>query len=294
MRYTNRHLWTKTLICAALVALAVLVVGPYVLMNPARALRLADLALRYAVIPLALLAGALSYFEYHGIGPQEGIMRRGPSQPSVAITFDDGPNPLYTPRILDVLAEKNVKATFFVVGAHVRKYPDVARRIVAEGHDIANHTMRHRDLIPASREVVIAEIDECAAAIEDVTGVTATMLRPPRGIYGNAVRKLVVDKGYRMVLWTLSTIDWRGKSASAILRRVRTRIRPGGIILFHDSGALMKAEGGSRENTVQAVGMIIDYLRESRGYELVPVSELLRRLDAEEKPRIGAPVAEEA
>ncbi|RJQ53215.1 MAG: polysaccharide deacetylase family protein [Actinobacteria bacterium] len=287
MRSTSRYLLAKWLIAAVAVVLAVLVLRPYVLANPDRAMRLVELTLKFGVLPLSLLAGLITYYEYRGLGPQEGIVRRGRPEHAVALTFDDGPSPVYTAQILDVLNEKGAKATFFVVGEHVRKYPDLARRIVAEGHDIGNHTMNHRDLIPAGRQVVIDEIECCGATIEQVTGVAPVLFRPPRGIYGNAIRQLVVDMGYRMILWTLSTIDWRGKRPSSILRRVRARIRPGGIILFHDSGALIKCEGGSRENTVQAVGLVIDYLKDVRGYELVTVSEMLRRLDAEGRPSVG-------
>ncbi|MBS3908626.1 MAG: polysaccharide deacetylase family protein [Actinobacteria bacterium] len=223
------------------------------------------------------LAAFVSYFEYHGIGSQDGIVRRGPHEDIVAITFDDGPNPAYTPQLLDILKEKGVKATFFVVGLHVKKYPDIARRIVAEGHDIGNHTYTHKDLVPATRRMVLAQTHKTEQAIKRVTGRTTKLFRPPRGIYSGAVRRLLVDdEGYRLILWSVSSIDWRQTSPLKILRRVLCHTRPGSILLFHDSGAVLRREGASRQNTVDALPMVIDALRE-RGYEFVTMTEMLER-----------------
>lgn len=223
------------------------------------------------------LAAFVSYFEYHGIGSQDGIVRRGPHEDIVAITFDDGPNPAYTPQLLDVLKEKGVKATFFVVGLHVKKYPDIAHRIVAEGHDIGNHTYTHKDLVPATRRMVLAQTHKTEQVIKRVTGRTTKLFRPPRGIYSGAVRRLLVDEeGYRLILWSVSSIDWRQTSPAKILRRVLGYARPGSILLFHDSGALLRREGASRQNTVEALPMVIDALR-AKGYEFVTMTEMLER-----------------
>jgi len=224
---------------------------------------------------LLLLAIFLTYYVYHGFGSQEGIFRGGPHERLVSITFDDGPNPIYTPKILDILREKGVKATFFVVGRQVEKYPDVARRVVEEGHDIGNHTYSHRELVPSTRRIVLNQVRKADRAIQKATGVKTRLFRPPRGMYGNALRKILREEGYRIILWTVSTADWSGISAKAILRRIKLYVRRGGIILFHDSGALFRNEGASRENTVQALPMVIDYLWE-KGFEIVPISEMLK------------------
>jgi peptidoglycan/xylan/chitin deacetylase (PgdA/CDA1 family) len=251
-----------------------------------------DLSIKW-LWPLLLLsfvglAGFVSYFEYKGIGCQDGIVRRGPREKVVALTFDDGPNPIYTPKILDILKEKQVRASFFVLGVHVRKYPEIARRIVREGHDIGNHTYTHRDLVPATRAVILRQVRLTNKIIRHVTGVETRLFRPPRGVYSNAVRKLLVEEeGYRIILWTVSSIDWRRVSPRLIVRRVARYVSPGGILLFHDSGALIRREGGRRVNTVQALPLVIDYLR-AIGYEIVPVSELLRRLEEEEIEPRGA------
>ncbi|MEW6189475.1 MAG: polysaccharide deacetylase family protein [Actinomycetota bacterium] len=226
-------------------------------------------------VSLLLLAIFLTYHVYHGFGSQEGIFRRDPYERLVSITFDDGPNPIYTPQILDILKGKGVKATFFVVGRQVEKYPDVARRIVEEGHDIGNHTYSHRELVPSTRRIVLNQVRKADRMIQKATGVKTRLFRPPRGMYSNAVRKILREEGYRIILWTVSTADWSGISSKAILRRIKLYLRRGGIILFHDSGALLRNEGASRENTVQALPMVIDYLQQ-KGFEIVPISEMLK------------------
>ncbi|HEY3375524.1 MAG TPA: polysaccharide deacetylase family protein [Candidatus Aquicultor sp.] len=239
----------------------------------------------FLLIPI--VAAMVSYYEYHGIGCQDGIMRRGPHENVIAITFDDGPNPIYTPKILDVLKEKGVKATFFVVGCHVKKYPEVAKRIVDEGHDIGNHTYTHKDMVPSTRRMVLAQTRKTNHIIEQVTGANTKLFRPPRGIYSTAVRKVIVDEeGYNLILWTVSSVDWRGLSPQRILRRITRFARPGAILLFHDSGALVRREGASRENTVESLGLVIDHLH-ARGFEIIPISEMLRRLEEQEMETSG-------
>ncbi|MHB8840496.1 MAG: polysaccharide deacetylase family protein [Candidatus Aquicultor sp.] len=273
---------TYHVIPSALAILFVFLVTKVIVGQPDFLERLLDIDLPQLFIVIAgvgivFLAAFVSYFEYHGIGCQDGILRKGPHQDIVAITFDDGPNPSYTPQILDILKEKGVKATFFTVGLHVKKYPDIARRIVNEGHDIGNHTYTHKDLVPTTRRMILAQVHKTDQAIQRITGVSTNLFRPPRGIYSSAVRKLLVDEeGYSLILWTVSSVDWRGLSPRKILRRISRHTRPGAILLFHDSGALVRREGASRENTVESLPMVIDYLQ-ARGYEIVPISEMLRR-----------------
>jgi len=226
---------------------------------------------------LITLAGFISYYEYHGIGPQDGIIRRGPKDKKVvSLTFDDGPSLRYTPAILDILKEKGVKATFFVTGKHVLKHSEIARRIVQEGHDIGNHTHTHRELSPSTRRIVLNQVRKAEKAIKAVTGANPHLFRPPRGIYSNAVRQLLVDEGYRIILWTVSTIDWSGVSAKTIVRRVNRYARNGSIILFHDNSSFFRRDRAKRKNTVEALPLVIDNLRE-RGFEIVPISEMLRK-----------------
>ncbi len=283
MRHTTRYILPKILYIIAF-ALLLLVFVKYMVLSGRiwqPEWKIWWSRIFYLAVFLVLLGSFITYYEYHGIGPQGGIIRRGP-RGTVALTFDDGPHPVFTPQVLDVLKEKRVKATFFVVGKHVEKYPEVAQRIIKEGHDIANHTYAHRDLVPTTRRVVLNQINKTEKAIYNATGIKTTLFRPPRGIYSNAVRKLLIKKGYKVILWTVSTLDWRLLSPKRMLCRVKVYIRDGGIILFHDSGALLRKEGASREKTVEALSLIIDYLRYERGLEIIPISEMLRRLERAE------------
>ncbi len=276
MRQTTRRLIIQLLMATG-VALGVAMAARFMVVSG----RLDSVGeiVRYGLVVLTLgvagLGSFISYYEYHGIGCQAGVFRRGPHSHLASITFDDGPSATYTPQILDVLKDKGVKATFFVVGDHVRKYPDVARRIVAEGHDIGNHTYSHRDLVGVTRQLVLNQLGAADKAIREVTGAETSLFRPPRGLFSQAVRGVVVDElGYQIVMWTVSSLDWRSPSPARIARRVRHHIRPGGIVLFHDSGSWIRREGGTRANTVAALPVVIDELRAS-GYRLLPVSELM-------------------
>lgn len=296
MKHNTRHSIPKWLI-----SLAIITIGAVILRGLAISGRLqeADYVLRLffgtIAVLLVLLAPFISYYEYHGFGSQEGVIRQGLHEPFISLSFDDGPSPSYTAQILDILKEKKVKATFFVIGKHVEKYPELARRIVNEGHDIGNHTYSHRDLVPSTRSLVLREVGKADQVIETITGAKTNLFRPPRGIYSQAVRRLLVEQGYRIILWTVSATDWRWISSSKILRRIKIYIRSGGMILFHDSGALLGREGGARRNTVEALPDIIDYLREKRGFEIISASEMVERIE-ESKRETGEPeeIAEEA
>lgn len=225
---------------------------------------------------LAAMGSLISYYEYRGIGSQEGILRRlpGVDEKVVALTFDDGPSPIYTPKILDVLKEHGVKATFFVTGRHAEKYPDIMRRMVAEGHDVGNHAYSHANMVLLNEKQLTREISRAERAIRETTGRTTTLFRPPRGLYNRRVRKRLLDEGYSIVLWSVSSMDWSFFGARAIAWRVRYFARNGSIILLHDSGSLVRREGGSRRSTVASLPMMIKSLKE-REYRLVSVSELM-------------------
>jgi peptidoglycan-N-acetylglucosamine deacetylase len=203
------------------------------------------------------------------------MIRRGnPELPYVAITFDDGPDPVYTPAILDILAEHQVRATFFLVGRHVELYPEIARRIVDEGHDIGNHTYTHRSLVPLPPERVYEEIVLTEQIIEDVTGRRPYLFRPPRGIYSQAVREIAVQRQYTLCLWSVSSQDWQEISTREVTSRILNHVCGGDILLFHDSGNLLSAQGGYRHQTVRALPAILDGLTE-KGLTPVSMHELI-------------------
>jgi peptidoglycan/xylan/chitin deacetylase (PgdA/CDA1 family) len=227
------------------------------------------------LISSLLTTGFFTNYVYRGFGIQLDMIRQGnPELPFVAITFDDGPDPAYTPAILDILAAHNVKATFFMVGRHVRQYPDIARRIVAEGHDIGNHTYTHRSMVPLSPDKILEEIVYGEKIIEEVTGKKVYFFRPPRGLYNQVVRDIVADRQYTMVLWSISSQDWRESSSRIITQKILDSVIGGDILLFHDSGNLITAQGGNRYNTVAALPKILAGLEE-KGLVPVTMQEML-------------------
>ena len=239
-----------------------------------------------AVVLIIFIASTLFFnrYVYQGFGKQVDIFRRGTGEfKVVALTFDDGPDPAYTPAILDILKEYDIPATFFMVGRHVERYPGLARRIADEGHSLGNHTWSHRSLVPLSADYTRMEIMRTHEMIEQVTGVTPKFFRPPRGIYSAFALDLLRKEGYTTVLWNLTSQDWAELPAGRIAAQVLNRTGPGSILLFHDSGNLISAEGGDRMNTLRALPLVIEGLQEE-GYRFLTIEELviLTGLTAEE------------
>ena len=190
------------------------------------------------------------------------------------MTFDDGPDSIFTSEILDILKEKDVIATFFLIGKNVENEPEVARRIVEEGHLLGSHTYSHKSLVPLSAKKTYNEIKQAEKAIEDATGIRPTLFRPPRGVYSNYARGLLKEERYTMVLWNLSAVDWAELAPKKIVANVVNRVEPGSIILLHDSGDLITYRGGDRRSTVTALPEIIDKLR-AQGYEFVTIDQMI-------------------
>lgn len=212
---------------------------------------------------------------YRGFGLQVDYFTRGnPNLSYIALTFDDGPDPDYTPAILDILKEHDVKATFFLLGEHVRLYPQIAQRIVEEGHEIGNHSYSHRNLYRLNPLLIEKEMDKAHSIIEEVTGERVYLFRPPRGLYDTNVEKLAKERGYTLVLWSLSSWDWAEISARSIEQRVLNHTRGGDVLLFHDSGSIIARHGGNRYNTIKALPGIITGLKEE-GYHFRTISEMM-------------------
>jgi len=192
----------------------------------------------------------------------------------VALTFDDGPDPEWTPKILDILKEAKVKAAFFLVGANAEKYPGLVRRMVNEGHEIGNHTYYHPNLALAWPEHVRLELNATQLLIETITGRSTTLFRPPYAAdtQPSQVAELMPlqvaeELGYLAVLENIDPQDWAKPGADIILQRVKQQRRDGSIILLHDAG-------GDRSQTVAALPKILDWLH-TRGDTVVPLSTLL-------------------
>jgi cellulose synthase/poly-beta-1,6-N-acetylglucosamine synthase-like glycosyltransferase/peptidoglycan/xylan/chitin deacetylase (PgdA/CDA1 family)/spore germination protein YaaH len=209
----------------------------------------------------------------------------GAAKKKIAITFDDGPDPRWTPKILDVLKEKNVPATFFVIGVDASQAPELLKREYAEGHDIGNHTYTHPNFDEISKTQIRWELNLTQRLIESTIGVKSILFRPPFGIdhqpeYAEEVAQLPVaqDMGYLIVGQKIDPHDWQlhdGKQMPAkdLVEAVMRQAEDGNIILFHDGG-------GDRAQTVAALPMVIDELR-AQGYQFVAVSDLIGKTRAD-------------
>ena len=176
------------------------------------------------------------------------------------LTFDDGPDPSYTPLVLDVLGRYGARATFFVVGSRAELYPDLVGRIIAEGHTVANHSWNHEDLADLSR----AEFDETVGRTQDLLGEHATpCLRPPYGSTNAFTRDWAAAHGLELVLWTASANDWPGLEAEAIADLLIEGVTDGAVVLMHDGG-------GERSRTVQGLEIALDRLS-GQGLRFEPV-----------------------
>lgn len=204
----------------------------------------------------------------------ELLVSGSPTANMVAITFDDGPDPEYTPEILRVLREANVKATFFLVGRKVLAYPEIARQIVAEGHIVGNHSYSHNDLGKLSRIALAAEIDWTQRAITEVCGVTPLLFRPPRGVTSPVLLELLADRGLVLSLWTMSSQDWLQLTPGGIASSITRRAVAGDVFLFHDSGDFVSSSGASRDATVLALPRVIDGLAK-KGLAMVGLDTVL-------------------
>lgn len=185
----------------------------------------------------------------------------------VALTFDDGPDPLYTPRILDVLRQHHIKATFFLVGRQVEKYPELARRIVAEGHIVGSHTYTHPVLPTLDGRAVGEELDRTAAVFSEVLHLKTPLFRPPYGEWNPTVFDEVRRRGGQFILWTVAFEHREVPAPAQMIKRALRLLYPGGVLLMHDGDTI------SREPTVQALPLLLEGL-EQRGYRCVTIPEL--------------------
>ena len=205
-----------------------------------------------------------------------------PGRPrQVALTFDDVPDPRFTPQVLDILKEKRVHATFFVVGMKAAKHPGLVKRIHAEGHAIGNHSFSHPDFSRLSTRKMVSEIERTGAIIRKQIGFVPKLIRPPYGEITEPQLKWAISQGYTVVNWNVDSLDWRQLQAPEIIRNVTEAVRPGSIILLHAGGGV----GQDLSGTVEALPRLIDWLR-AKGYEPVALTEMLAV--PESGPRIRA------
>ncbi len=242
------------------------------------------MTLRFLLLAAVLVAA--SYFTYEALeAPGSQIFGRtivsgSPTEREVALTFDDGPNPPYTDRILDVLRDEHVHATFFVVGRAAVAHPLTIRRIVRDGHALGNHTWDHAHLVMQTPSAVRAELVRTDDALFRIAGVRTHLMRPPFGARDFAVIDQARKLGYQVVMWSVPLPkDWEQPGDATIAERVIDNIADGGIIVLHDGNRGLACDPKSpsacdRGQDVAATRRIIETLRRE-GYRFVTVPQLL-------------------
>ena len=202
-------------------------------------------------------------------GSKDIIWHVNTKEKMIALTFDDGPSPTFTPEVLDILKKGNAHGTFFVIAHEVEKYPDIVRRMVYEGNEIANHTYNHKYLNNISKEDLRAELNLAESVIKKAVGSKPKLFRPPGGYYNKEIVDVSKEQGYKVIIWSWEqqSGDWANPGTETIIRRVLKNVSSGNIVVFHD-------RGGDRYQTIRALPPIIAELKK-QGYKLVTVSEML-------------------
>ncbi|MFF2270105.1 polysaccharide deacetylase family protein [Cellulosimicrobium cellulans] len=197
----------------------------------------------------------------------------------VALTYDDGPHPEHTPRLLDVLARAGATATFFVLGQHVARYPEVTQRVVAEGHEVALHGEDHRSLLTLGDAEAVRRIGDAKRRVEDVTGVPLRLYRPPYGRHTVAQARGIRGLGLELVIWSGDAHDWLHDAEDRIARRALHDVFPGGIVLLHDDRAdpetLEEGQELPHFDRARVLVTLLDGLA-AQGYRTSTVGGLLR------------------
>jgi len=208
----------------------------------------------------AVLIGGAAHGAFHRNSPIFGrpITRLTTSERAVALTFDDGPNPDATPVVLDALADRGVKATFFILGRHAERWPDLVERVAREGHAVGNHGYFHRKLHFKSPEYVRQDLELGTAAIERASQVRPSYFRAPHGFRSPWVTSIARSLGQRTVGWSLGVWDSDRPGVEAIAQRTVEGAKPGSILLLHDGDGYDPS--GDRMQTAHAIPLIIDRL----------------------------------
>lgn len=207
-----------------------------------------------AVAPTARAAGAEVEPQHHRPVAPDVPPARVPYRGTVYLTFDDGPDPRWTPQVLDILRRHGVEAVFFEVGTSVAAHPDLVRRVRREGHLIGNHTWNHASLTTLRGRAIRAQLDRTERAL----GERPRCVRPPYGAHDARVDKVIRSRGQRVMLWSVDPQDWARPGVDRIVRRILRGVEPGARILMHDGG-------GDRSQTVAALEQVITRLQ-ARGY----------------------------
>ncbi|MCH5586085.1 polysaccharide deacetylase family protein [Shimazuella sp. AN120528] len=218
----------------------------------------------YAILPAIATLGL-------GIG----VYKRRPIRHGLAFTFDDGPDPIYTPQLLDLLKKYNIKATFFTLGSKVEKYPNLIRRMHLEGHSIGVHNYVHKSNWFRSPWAIRRELNQSASLIEQITGVRPIFYRPPWGLLN--LFDFGLRKHFQIILWSLMVGDWKSKGGSdRIKKNLLQNIKDGDIILLHDSGDTFGADIDAPSFTIEALEYVFQSVLQ-QGYQCMRVDEMLQQ-----------------
>ena len=234
------------------------------------------------LFPITLIAAAAAgYAGYSSMAPESQLYGRtlthGSDPGQMALTYDDGPNDPYTQKLLDLLAEHQAQATFFLIGKYVRRRPDLVRAIRSAGHVIGNHTETHPNLIFTSAEQIRKQLENCNKALQDATGEETRWFRPPFGGRRPEVLRIARSLGLEPVMWSVTGYDWNAKSSGAVANKVVSQVegrsgKRGEIILLHDGGHL--SFGADRHFTIEATRVLLKKYSSERKF--VSVAELMR------------------
>lgn len=254
------------LLGAALLSTILLWLGAYKILRRKLALLGAGCSLLTAgaLLLLAVLPGNSFYGKV--------ITQAKVDQKLIALTFDDGPYPPYTQRLLKVLKEKKIKATFFLVGENLRLHPEIAKEIQADGHEIALHAGSHQDLLKANPVELQENIALGKKLLKDTLGITPRFMRPPHGFKDWLVLDTLQANQLTAMNWSVIPRDWTNPGSATIATRVVEKAHSGAIVLLHDGDSPKKR--APRQQTVEAVTIIIDELQ-AQGYKFVTASQLL-------------------
>ena len=227
--------------------------------------------------PVIFLFAALSWSTLSAWAQQSTIYSFDEKKVSktIALTFDDGPHSTLTPRLLDVLKEKNVKVTFFVMGIKAEMHPDVLKRAHEEGHEIANHVWDHPVLSKISKEAVHDQLVRTTSAIENAIGVKPQVMRPPYGNSNKGLNDFIFKtEKLKVIMWSLDTLDWKRPAPTEIVKKAMEKTKGGTVILCHDI----------HPGTIAAMPELIDGLT-AAGFTFATVSDLIAKQDGTAKPQ---------
>ncbi len=220
----------------------------------------------YSIVGLfAISSFYIQVAEYVNTGPI-AIAGTRTAQKVVALTFDHSWGNKFTPSILDTLQKNNLKVTFFIMGPWAKKYTDVAKRMVADGHEIGSHGYKHENYGDMTAEWVKEDIRKAHELIKEATGVDPKLIRPPNGHYSRRSLQVTEEMGYKTIIWNADSLDWKNPGRDVIIDRVVKRLKPGAIILMHASDTPLQ--------TAEALPILIEKIK-AEGYQFVTVGELL-------------------